>query len=236
MTEPVYPDPFHPVLRNSTPATLSLEQLMAIYGAVDIACSDTQFANKLKEAIRYILLGASALPDPIPVLSSISPNSAILGIPSFTLHVHGSDFTPNSIIVFAGQDEPTTYVSPTEITTGINMSVWAGADVLDVQVKNAQGDLSAVVTFEFKAPTVTSLVPSTVAIGSADFTLRVLGTSFHSGSIIRINGVDAVTIFVSDTELNAPIDMGLVLNPVVAPITVSNGPVVSNSVPFNVTP
>lgn len=62
--------------------------------------------------------------DPI----TLDPATAAIGDPSFTLHVHGTGFTATSVIVFAGQDEPTTFVSDTELTTGVDMSVWVGPD------------------------------------------------------------------------------------------------------------
>jgi len=84
-------------------------------------------------------------------------------------------------------------------------------------------------------PIITSLVPNTATVGGADFTLQVLGTGFTSTSVIYINGVAASpTTFVSETELSTPVDMGLVLNPVVAPITVVDGSVTSAALDFTV--
>jgi hypothetical protein len=73
------------------------------------------------------------------------------GAPSFTLHVQGAGFTPDSVIVFAGHDEPTTLVSPTEVTTGVDMSLWLGADAVPVTVRNGDGAPSAPLTFTFTA-------------------------------------------------------------------------------------
>lgn len=97
--------------------------------------------------------GGPAGPEPTPepaVLTALEPATAVLGSPSFTLHVTGTGFTPESILVFAGHDEPTTLVSPTEVTTGINMDVWLGPDALPVEV-NGPGGLSNALTFTFTA-------------------------------------------------------------------------------------
>jgi hypothetical protein len=75
----------------------------------------------------------------------------VLGSPSFTLHVEGSGFGPDAVIVFAGIDEPTTVVSPTEVTTGINMAVWLGADTVPVTVRNGTGTPSNAAMFTFTA-------------------------------------------------------------------------------------
>src|SRR5262245_7518086 len=66
---------------------------------------------------------------PPPVLSSLSPNTAISGDPDFTLLFIGTDLIPNCIIVFGAYDEPTTFVSDTEVTTGVKPSLFAPAVV-----------------------------------------------------------------------------------------------------------
>ena len=44
-----------------------------------------------------------------PVVDSIDPAEATIGGESFTIYVSGSGFYDQSVIVFAGQDEPTTF-------------------------------------------------------------------------------------------------------------------------------
>ena len=178
---------------------------------------------------------------PPPSLSSLVPSSAALGSPSFTLHVHGTGFDPASQIIWNGSAEPTEYISDTELTTEVNMDTASVAVDIPVVVQNGFGVQSAPLIFSLTdvivvpPPVITSLVPNTVAIGAPDFVLRVLGTGFIPTSVIKINNVDAATTFVSDTELTTPVDMGLVLTPVVAQVTVANGADISNSVPFTVT-
>jgi hypothetical protein len=88
---------------------------------------------------------------------------------------------------------------------------------------------------ELPNPVITSLVPSTATVGGADFVLSVHGTGFTATSVIFINSIAASpTTYVSATELTTPVDMGLVLNPVVAPITVVDGSVTSASMDFTV--
>lgn len=93
---------------------------------------------------------SAAAGEPVaPVVSSLNPNSAVLGSPSFTLRVLGSGFTPSSVIIFNGGEEPTTFVSPTEITTGVNMGTAGVAVAVPVKVRNANGLESAPVDFTF---------------------------------------------------------------------------------------
>ena len=57
---------------------------------------------------------------------------------------------PPSVLYFAGNPEPTTLVSATEVTTGVDMSVWHGPDALPVSVSNG-GEMSNELTFTFTA-------------------------------------------------------------------------------------
>jgi hypothetical protein len=87
-----------------------------------------------------------------PVLASLTPATVVLGAPSFTLHVHGTGFVEGAVIVFAGHDEPTTWVSATEVTTGVDMNVWLGPDpAVPVVVRGAGGAVSNTLTFAFTA-------------------------------------------------------------------------------------
>jgi len=57
-----------------------------------------------------------------PTATALVPPLATIGDPDFTLHVHGTGFTPGSVILWNGGREPTTFVSATELTTGVNMA------------------------------------------------------------------------------------------------------------------
>jgi hypothetical protein len=85
---------------------------------------------------------------PKPSITSIEPDGATIGDPSFTLYVTGENFFADSVLMFAGQDEPTTLNEDGTLSTGINMDVWHGADVLKVAVKNGP-EVSNEVDFTF---------------------------------------------------------------------------------------
>jgi hypothetical protein len=84
-------------------------------------------------------------------VGSLTPATVALGAASFTLHVIGTNFRPGAVIIFAGQEEPTTYVSATELTTGVNMAFWHGADIVQVSVRSLSGQQSNSVPFTFTA-------------------------------------------------------------------------------------
>lgn len=65
-------------------------------------------------------------------------------------------------------------------------------------------------TTELAPATITSISPTTVAEGSAAFTLQVTGTGFVSGSTVTLNGSNLPTTFVSSTQLTATVSPSLV--------------------------
>jgi len=132
-------DPMMPVLQNSEVLKLSAEQVSLIKMVVDKASSDTNYAKRAFDSIIYILTHGK---DAIPEVTSLTPASAKLGEPSFILSVKGKNFTPGSVIVWNSGVEPTTHVSDTELTTGVDMSTAQVAMQIPVQVQDERGVIS----------------------------------------------------------------------------------------------
>jgi hypothetical protein len=89
---------------------------------------------------------------PKPVISSLNPDSCMIGDPDFPLVISGDNFFGDSVIHFAGHDEPTTFDADAKtLSTGIKPSLWADPVTVQVMVKNGP-ELSAPVDFEFAAP------------------------------------------------------------------------------------
>src|SRR5262245_49995622 len=86
-------------------------------------------------------LGAPPDPPPPPAVSAIDPSTAALGSPSFTLHVLGTGFFPNAVILWNGSPEQTTVVSATELTTTVNMASAEVAMEIPVAVQNGDGQI-----------------------------------------------------------------------------------------------
>jgi hypothetical protein len=83
------------------------------------------------------------------VLSSLVPDTVVLGSPDFTLHVYGTGFADGDAIIFAGRHEPATFVSDTELTTGVAMEYWLGPDAVPVSVRSLGGAESNALDFTF---------------------------------------------------------------------------------------
>lgn len=141
---PMYQDVLNPVTFNSPALVVTVEQRALIRKILNVCCSDTRFAEKAELAVLAVL---TQTPATLPVITSLSPDSVNLGDPSFTLHVTGSGFELGSTIIWNGLPEPTMVVSPTEVTTGVDMSTANVATVIPVMIQDANGALSNSVPF-----------------------------------------------------------------------------------------
>jgi len=87
------------------------------------------------------------------------------------------------------------------------------------------------------APIVTSLSPGSVVTGGPAFTLTVNGSRFAANSVVRWNGVNRPTTFVSATQLQASIGAADIASPGTADVTVftpAPGGGASAAVPFTI--
>ena len=84
-------------------------------------------------------------------------------------------------------------------------------------------------------PTITALTPPSAKPGGAAFTLTVNGTGFVNGSLVRWNGANRTTTYVSGTQLKAAIQKADIAVKGTAKVTVLNpgsGGIVSESQTF----
>ena len=59
-------------------------------------------------------------PNPVPVLSSLSPASVVAGSGGVTLTVTGSGFVASSVVRWNGADRPTTFVNATQVRASLS--------------------------------------------------------------------------------------------------------------------
>ena len=85
-----------------------------------------------------------------PVLTALVPPAAKLGDPSFTLHVQGTGFTAGAVILWNGLPEPTIVVSPTDVTTGVNMATAEVVMAIPVVVQIPAGTVSNTLLFDMQ--------------------------------------------------------------------------------------
>jgi hypothetical protein len=197
----------------------------------------------------------SAVNNPVPTLTSISPNTVSAGVAAFTMTLTGTNFVSSSVVDWNGAAQPTTFVSATTLTATISAAEvqFAGSALVGVVNPAPGGGTSNSVVFEITTPvaTLSSLVPNSAIAGGPAFTLTVNGSNFLNTAIVQWNGANLVTTFVSATQLTAAVpatDIAsagtasvVVFNPVNAggPNTIrrQGGPVgtTSNALTFTIT-
>jgi hypothetical protein len=164
--------------------------------------------------------------NPAPTITTISPATTVAGSGGFTLTITGTNFVNGAVVRWNGNPRPTTFVSSTQLTAAIPASDVATAGTANVTVFNPVpgGGESGAVTFTINnpAPTISSISPATAVAGSGNFTLTITGTNFVNGSVVRWNGSDRTTTFVSSTQLTAAIPASDIATAGTANVTVFN--------------
>jgi 6-phosphogluconolactonase (cycloisomerase 2 family) len=162
--------------------------------------------------------------NPQPALTVLEPASALVGGAGFLLTARGTGFLPTSVGRWNGSSRATTYRSATELQMAVLGTDLSSAGAVQVTVANPApgGGASAaqVFTVENPAPTLVTRSPESVLAGSADLVLTLTGTGFVPGSVVRWNGSDRATTFVSATELRATIPAGDLATASLAQLTV----------------
>jgi hypothetical protein len=182
--------------------------------------------------------------NPVPVITSINPTSAIAGGSSFTLTVSGANFISGSIIKWNGTNLATTYVNATQLTAVVPSANISASGTATVTVFNATpgGGTSNSLSFTISAannpvPVITSINPTSAIAGGSSFILTVSGTNFISGSIIKWNGTNLTTTYVNATQLTAVVPSANITASGTATVTVFNatpGGGTSNGLTFTI--
>ncbi|MCS6842145.1 MAG: cell shape-determining protein [Roseiflexus sp.] len=184
-----------------------------------------------------------AINNPTPTISAISPFTAVAGDPGFPLTITGTGFITSSVVRWNGTDLPTSFSSSTVLTATVPAERIAAAGTANVTVFNPGpgGGESNPVTFTIQAPnpapTISAINPTTAVAGGPGFTLTITGTGFISSSVVRWNGSDRSTTFVSSTRLTASIPASDIATAGPAYVTVFNpgpGGGTSDPVTFNI--
>jgi hypothetical protein len=198
-----------------TTTFVSATQLTATILAADIASTGTPSITVFTPAPGGGTSSALAFTvtavNPVPVLSTLAPSSALQGRPAFTLTVTGANFVPASVVQWNGGNRTTTFVSATQLTASIPASdlVAVGTPQVTVFTPAPGGGTSSALAFTVTAVTpaavLSTLAPSSALQGGPAFTLTVTGSGFVSASTVQWNGSSRQTKFVSATQLTARI-------------------------------
>jgi hypothetical protein len=86
-----------------------------------------------------------------PQVTGLEPSSASITGADFEGHIRGLNFTEDSVIIWNGAEEPTRFVDSTDLWTTVVPSVVTAPTVLDVYVRNGDGQVSNIVPFTWEA-------------------------------------------------------------------------------------
>jgi len=193
---------------------VSSTQVTAAILAADVASAGTPPVTVSNPApgggtSNAVNFNISAAPNPVPAITSLSPNTASAGSGAFTLTVNGSNFVSSSVVQWNGSARVTTFVSATQLTAAITAADIQNVNANSVTVFNpapAGGTSNGLnFTVTTPVPTLTSLAPSSALAGGPAFVLTVNGSNFLNTSVVQWNGGNRVTTFVSATQLTAAI-------------------------------
>jgi len=191
----------------NTPTTVTLNLTVAANATtgtrnVTITNPDGQSAT----GNNILTVNASSGP---PTITTLSPSSATAGGSAFTLTVNGTNFTGASVVRWNGSNRTTTFVNSGQLTASISAADIANGAVVPVTVQDGANTSNSVnFTVNNPVPTLVSMSPTTRQAAGGTFTLTVNGTGFVPGSIVRWNGNNRTTTFVSGTQLTASIPAG----------------------------
>jgi uncharacterized protein (TIGR03437 family) len=171
-------------------------------GSVQIAVRNPPPGGGASNELSFFIGSATA-----PAIAAITPTTAAVGDPGVAVGLTGSNFLPSSVVRWNGADRPTTFVNGSRLTVQIPASDLTAPGAAQVSVFNAPpgGGASNAIAFGIvnPVPVLAALSPSTIPAGGPDLTLTVTGSRFLPTTVVRWNGADRSTSFISSTQLRA---------------------------------
>jgi hypothetical protein len=217
-------------LNGSSRATtfLSSTQLQAAITAADVAVSDSLTITVFNPAPGGGTSNAVTLlvANRAPVLEGLTPTGVEIGAGDTLLTLIGSSFVEGAVARWNDQDLPTQYISSSELRASIPAARLYSSGTAQVRAFNPSpgGGISAPLSFTIHnpIPVITSLSPKSAVSASDTLILTVRGLGFVEGAEVNWNGSPRVTLFASDTELQAIILRSDLAMPGSALVTVTN--------------
>jgi hypothetical protein len=161
---------------------------------------------------------------PVPSITSLSSTQTGVGSQDAILRVYGKNFIRSSVVLFNGSARPTQIIDGTELSATLSSSDLTTPGIYQITVQNppSPGGTSNAVAYEVVKETLslTGLPSYGATAGGAGFTITTYGTGFTPFSIVRWNGSDRPTAYISSHRLTAAIPASDVSSPGIASVTV----------------
>jgi len=190
----------------------TITALMTIAGGAAIGARDVTVTNPAPGGGTSgpQIFTVTVAPNPVPVITSLNPNSANQGANNVVVQINGTDFVTGGTISFGSgiTFNSASFISSTQLSVNINIAPNATPGVRNVQYNNPGpgGGLSNAVAFTVNAPSnpvpiLTSITPTSGVQGS-QVNILLSGSNFVPGSTILISGtgVTVSNVSVQDVE------------------------------------
>lgn len=191
---------------------------------------------------------SDVIPNPVPVISSISPNSKTVGDSDFTMNIFGSNFISSSVALVNGITRTTTFSSSTELSINFLASELLFASTSSITVFNSLpgGGTSNSSTFTVSSstplnpsPILSQLSSNSKMAGALGFTMSLIGSNFIPSSIVLVNNIPRTATYFSPTKLLIDFLTSELVSVISYTINVVNPPLgggTSTPMTFSVTP
>ena len=220
---------------------VSANQVTFVLPASDVAAAGKLNVTAVNPVPNYSVSVAATLtvasPTPTPVITSLSPTSAILGSPAFSLSALGAGFTGtctlqwNTTTLTTSYGYGTIYNPGTGYTTGYflygavpaSLLTTTGSASITANCPTAVTPTSNAVTFNVNNPPVPTLTSLSITAGpiATDAKLTIYGTGFNAASTVSYNGQTLTTTYTNSTSLTATIPALQLLFPGAGNVTVT---------------
>jgi RHS repeat-associated protein len=148
------------------------------------------------------------LPNPIPTITSITPDTVFRGSGATKIAIEGSGFIQTSTV----SSLPVNFIDNHQIEVELPESLFSTPGTYEVVVTNPapNGGSSNIVNLGINnpAPGLMMLDPAETIAGTQGLTLNVIGTGFFNDTIVSINGVPRGFTLINPTRLQIQLAAG----------------------------
>lgn len=169
-------------------------------------------------------------------ITSLNPSSRNANSGDFDLTINGSGFLTGAQVNFGGAILTPISVTASQIVVRIANSSIQTPGAIPVRVRQDGADSNAVnFTVASGGPTLSSLSPTSVVAGSADFDLTLSGSGFQQGAAVIFGGTLLTPASVTASTIVVRVTRNLIQTPEVIQVRVRQGTIDTPPLNFSVT-